>query len=468
MKIYNTLTRTKEEFKPLEEGKVSIYSCGPTVYNYFHLGNARPFVTFDTLRRYLEYKGYDVTFVQNFTDIDDKVIQRAMIEGKKTKDVADFFIEEYFKDADKLNIKRASAQPRATESIDEIIKMIERLIEKGHAYVADDSVYYSTRSFDGYGKLSGFNLDDLEEGAGNRALSGDNKRDASDFALWKFKKEGEPFWDSPWGEGRPGWHIECSAMVHEHLGETIDIHCGGQDLVFPHHENEIAQSEACTGHTLANYWMHNGFINVNNEKMAKSRGNFFMVRDIVKEYSYQVVRLFILSGHYRSPINFSKDQLEAAESAHERIENCIFNLRFLLEQADEAEDSDAAQVLRTATKEAKIAFLDAMDDDLNTADAFAAIFDLVRETNTLTSNGTKLPCADLKETLDLLLELLDILGLVFEEEEEIPSEILDLVEKRQEAKEIKDFALADALRDEVTQKGFMIEDTAQGPKVYRE
>lgn len=467
MKIYNTLSRKKETFKPLEEGKVKIYSCGPTVYNYFHLGNARPFITFDTLRRYLEYRGYEVEFVQNFTDIDDKVIQRAIVEGKTTKEVADTYIEEYFRDADKLNIRRATVQPRATESMDTIIEMISRLVEKEYAYVAEDGVYYSTRSFEGYGKLSGFNLDDLEEGAGNRALNGDNKHDASDFALWKLKKEGEPAWDSPWGEGRPGWHIECSAMVHEFLGETIDIHGGGQDLVFPHHENEIAQSEACTGHVLANYWMHNGFINVNNEKMAKSRGNFFTVRDIAKEFPHHIIRFFILSGHYRSPINFSEDLLEAAQSGFERIENCILNLRFLLEADIEGEEGELATGLAKATEIARADFCEAMDDDLNTADAFAVIYDLIRETNTATAGDVVLPRAVLQQTLDLLLELLDVLGLDVEEEDEIPASILALVEERAEAKTQRDFQRADDLRDQVQQAGYSIEDTAQGPKVYR-
>lgn len=468
MKIYNTLTRTKEEFVPLEEGKVKIYSCGPTVYNYFHLGNARPFVTFDTLRRYLEYRGYEVEFVQNFTDIDDKVIQRAMVEAKTTKEIAEFYIEEYFKDADALNIKRATVQPRATESIDAIIEMIQTLIDKGHAYVAGDSVYYSTRSFEDYGKLSGYKLDDLEEGAGNRALSGENKQDASDFALWKFKKEGEPAWDSPWGEGRPGWHIECSAMVGKHLGSSIDIHCGGQDLIFPHHENEIAQSEACTGHVLANYWMHNGFINVDNEKMAKSRGNFFTVRDIAKEYPHAVIRYFILSGHYRSPINFSSDLLDAAQAGYERIENCIFSLRFLLETAgEESALCEETKTLREAVKTARAAFIEAMDDDLNTADAYAAIYDLVREVNTVTAGEGVLAATVLQEALDAILEFMNVLGIVVEDEEEIPAKIMDLVEARVEAKAKRDFARADAIRDEVDAAGFTIEDTAQGPRVYR-
>lgn len=468
MKIYNTLTRTKEEFVPLEEGKVKIYSCGPTVYNYFHLGNARPFITFDTLRRYLEYRGYYVEFVQNFTDIDDKVIQRAMVEGKTTQEIASFYIDEYFKDADALNIKRATVQPRATESIDAIIDMIQILIDTDHAYVSGDGVYYSTRSFDDYGKLSGYKLEDLEEGASNRTLSGENKQHASDFALWKFKKEGEPAWDSPWGEGRPGWHIECSAMVGKHLGVSIDIHCGGQDLVFPHHENEIAQSEACTGHVLANYWMHNGFINVNNEKMAKSRGNFFTVRDIAKEYPHPVIRYFILSGHYRSPINFSSDLLDSAQAGYERIENCIFSLRFLLETAEESSDlKEEAQALRDAVTAAREAFINAMDDDLNTADAYAAIYDLVREVNTATAGEEVLPSSVLQEALDAILEFMGVLGIVVEEEDEIPAKITALVDERVEAKNARDFARADAIRDEVEAAGFTIEDTAQGPRVFR-
>lgn len=468
MKIYNTLTRTKEEFVPLEEGKVKIYSCGPTVYNYFHLGNARPFVTFDTLRRYFEYRGYEVTYVQNFTDIDDKVIQRALIESVSAREVADKYIEEFYIDADALNIKRSTIQPRATESIDAIIEMIQTLLDKGNAYIASDSIYYSTRSFDDYGKLSGYKLEDLEEGAGNRALNGENKQDPSDFALWKFKKEGEPAWDSPWGEGRPGWHIECSAMVNKHLGDSIDIHTGGQDLIFPHHENEIAQSEACTGHVLANYWMHNGFINVDNEKMAKSRGNFFTVRDIAKDYSHAVIRYFILSGHYRSPINFSSDLLDAAQAGFERIENCIFNLRFLLESASETSElCEEAKQLRDAVKVAREAFIDAMDDDLNTADAYAAIYDLVREVNSLTVGEDVLPADVLQEALDAILEFMSVLGIVIEDEDKIPAKITALVDERVEAKAKRDFARADALRDEIEAAGFIVEDTAQGPRVYR-
>lgn len=467
MRIFNTMTRSKEEFVPIETGKVKMYSCGPTVYNYFHLGNARPFIIFDTLRRYLEYRGYEVTFVQNFTDIDDRVIARAQAENRSYKEIADTYVNEYYVDADLLNIKRASAQPRATESIDAIIEMISELIRKGHAYVADDAVYYSTRSFEGYGKLSGYNLEDLEEGAGNRVLKGDSKKDVSDFALWKFKREGEPAWDSPWGEGRPGWHIECSAMISSFFGNrTIDIHSGGQDLIFPHHENEIAQSEACHGHVLSNYWMHNGFINVDNEKMAKSRGNFFTVRDITKNYPYHIIRFFILSGHYRSPINFSKDLLDAATAGFERIENCIQNLRFLLESSQDKVDPDTKEKLARLGGEARDAFIEAMDDDLNTAGGFAAIYDYVREVNSIIASAENVSHDALRHTLNVFTELLDVLGIEIQEDGATPQYILNLVEERSAAKKNRNFVLADELRDKIIAEGYMIEDTAQGPKIY--
>ncbi len=383
MKLYNTLTRKKEDFIPLNPGEARIYSCGPTVYNYFHIGNARPFIIFDVLRRFLEYSGLTVKFVQNFTDIDDRMIKKANEEGKTVYQIADKYIEEYYKDARGLGIADATIAPRATDNMDAIISMIISLVDKGYAYVVDGDVYYDTAKFEGYGKLSGHHLEDLEAGA--RINVDERKRNAMDFALWKAQKPGEPAWDSPWGKGRPGWHIECSAMANRFLGDTIDIHSGGQDLIFPHHENEIAQSEAANGKLFAAYWLHNGFININNEKMSKSKGNFFTVRDIIEHYDYEVIRFFMLSAHYRSPVNFNDTLLEQAKNGLNRIYECRDNLIFLLSNTSK-EDLDESMIDTLRVYRRK--FRDAMEDDLNTADALAAVFELVREINTSVNAST--------------------------------------------------------------------------------
>lgn len=474
MKIFNTLTRTKEEFVPMEEGKVKLYACGPTVYNYFHLGNARPFVTFDTLRRYLEYRGYEVTFCQNFTDIDDKMINRANNEGITVKELADRYIAEYYKDADALGIKRPTYQPRATETMDEIIALISDLMEKGYAYVIEgDGVYYDVPKFKEYGKLSHYNLDELVAGAGERGASYEGKKNPADFALWKFKKEGEPFWPSPWGEGRPGWHIECSAMNRKYLGKTIDIHGGGQDLIFPHHENEIAQSEAANGCPFAHYWMHNAFVNVDNEKMSKSLGNFFTVRDIVAKFPYEVIRFFILSGHYRMPINFSDELLQSAQNGLDRIKTAVESSDFILSHESDAglsPDDAAAKELANAVSDAKTSFITNMDDDMNTADAITSVYTLVRILNThLTAKDV--PAGSLREAADMICELMRVLGLdiraLLDQNSGIPQEVMELVNQRVEAKKNKDFAKADALRDQVSEMGYQIKDTPQGPQVTK-
>ena len=472
MKIFNTMTRTKEEFVPMEEGKVKMYACGPTVYNYFHLGNARPFVTFDTLRRYLEYRGYDVTFCQNFTDIDDKMINKANEEGTTVKEIADRYIAEYYKDADALGILRPTYQPRATETMDEIISLITDLMDKGYAYVIEgDGVYYDVPKFKEYGKLSHYNLEDLQAGGGERGASYEGKKNPADFALWKFKKEGEPFWDSPWGEGRPGWHIECSAMNRKYLGKTIDIHGGGQDLIFPHHENEIAQSEAANGCTFARYWMHNAFVNVDNEKMSKSLGNFFTVRDIVEKFPYEVIRFFILSGHYRMPINFSDELLKSAQNGLERIMTAVESSDFILGNASGLNPEDAAvKELADATSEAKTSFIANMDDDMNTADAITSVYTLVRVLNThLTAKGVS--DKEIRAAADMICELMNVLGLdiraMLKKDSGIPSEVMELVNQRVEAKKNKDFAKADALRDQVSAMGYQIKDTPQGPQVTK-
>ena len=474
MKIFNTLTRTKEEFVPMEEGKVKLYACGPTVYNYFHLGNARPFVTFDTLRRYLEYRGYEVTFCQNFTDIDDKMINRANNEGITVKELADRYIAEYYKDADALGIKRPTYQPRATETMDEIIALISDLMEKGYAYVIEgDGVYYDVPKFKEYGKLSHYNLDELVAGAGERGASYEGKKNPADFALWKFKKEGEPFWPSPWGEGRPGWHIECSAMNRKYLGKTIDIHGGGQDLIFPHHENEIAQSEAANGCPFAHYWMHNAFVNVDNEKMSKSLGNFFTVRDIVAKFPYEVIRFFILSGHYRMPINFSDELLQSAQNGLDRIKTAVESSDFILSHESDAglsPDDAAAKELANAVSDAKTSFIANMDDDMNTADAITSVYTLVRILNThLTAKDV--PAGSLREAADMICELMGVLGLdiraLLDQDSGIPQEVMELVNQRMEAKKNKDFAKADALRDQVSEMGYQIKDTPQGPQVTK-
>jgi cysteinyl-tRNA synthetase len=466
MKIYNTLTRKKEEFIPINEKEVKMYSCGPTVYNYFHIGNARPFIIFDTVRRYLEYKGYNVKFVQNFTDIDDKMIKRANEEGITVKDLADRFIKEYFIDAKGLGIDEATVHPKATENIDAIIDLIKKLEENGFAYCVDGDVYFSTKKFKEYGKLSHQALDDLE--LGSRIDVDERKQDPMDFAVWKAQKPGEPAWDSPWGKGRPGWHIECSAMANKYLGETIDIHSGGQDLVFPHHENEIAQSEAANGKPFAKYWMHNGFINVNNEKMSKSAGNFFTVRDIAEKFDYEVIRFFMLSAHYRSPINFSAELLEQAQNGLERIYNCLDNLVYLGEHAQAKGMSDEEKALQSRLLEIKGKFIEGMDDDLNTADAIAAIFDMVKEVNTnitASSNSSK-------EIIDFSYSLIKELGKVLgigqkQKENKLDSEIEDLINQRQQARKEKNWKLSDEIRDKLKAMGIVLEDTPQGVKWKR-
>ncbi len=467
MKLYNTLTRYKEEFKPIEDGKVKMYACGPTVYNYFHLGNARPFVTFDTLARYLEYRGYDVTFVQNFTDIDDKMIKRANEEGITVEQLADRFIKEYYVDADGLNIKRQTYQPRATQSMKAIIGLIKAMEQNGYTYVIEgDGVYYDVSKKADYGKLSHYKLDELEAGGGERKASYEGKKNPGDFAVWKFKKEGEPSWGSPWGEGRPGWHIECSAMIKQYLGDTIDIHGGGQDLIFPHHENEIAQSEAANGCKFCNYFVHNAFVNIDGEKMSKSLGNFFTIRDIVKKYPYNVVRFFILLGHYRSPINFSDELLAAAQTSLGRISNCVRNANFVLSGGNLAGDAEADKVLNEAVKTATDSFIAHMDDDLNSADAITDIFNLVRQTNTSAQEG-KVSSEALTAARDKILELTGVLGIVLDLEEAIPEEITELANKRAEAKKAKDYALADQIRDEIQAKGYTVKDVPGGFKIEK-
>ena len=463
MKIYNTLTRQKEDFKPIEEGKVRMYSCGPTVYNYFHIGNARPFIIFDTLRRYLEYSGYDVKFVQNFTDIDDKMINKANELGITVKELADQYIAEYFTDAEGLNIGKATVHPKATENIDAILAIIEKLINKGYAYETSDGVYFDTRKFNEYGKLSKQPLEDLEAGA--RIDVDEGKKHPADFALWKKKKEGEPFWASAWGDGRPGWHIECSAMVNKYLGESIDIHSGGQDLIFPHHENEIAQSEAANGKPFARYWMHNGYINVDNEKMSKSKGNFFTVRDVSKKYDYEVIRFFMLSAHYRSAINFSDELLAQSKAGLDRLYNCLYNLDFIASKAKKAELSAEEQKVLEEIFKRKEQFKAAMDDDLNTADAIAALFDLARTINTSVSADSSSEL--IAKSAELLRELGAVLGIFTKTQEDtLSDEAKALIEKRKQARADKDWALADSIRDELKEMGIELEDTRQGVKVH--
>lgn len=460
MKVYNTETRTKEELIPLEEGKIKMYACGPTVYNYFHIGNARCFVVFDMLRRYLRYRGYDVTFVQNFTDIDDKMIKKANEEGTTVKEVAARYIEEYFKDAKGLGIEPATVHPHATDNIDGIIDIIQTLIDKGHAYKTDDGVYFRTRSFSDYGKLSHTNMDDLESGARIEVDSG--KEDPLDFALWKAKKPGEPFWPSPFGEGRPGWHIECSAMSRRYLGETIDIHCGGQDLTFPHHENEIAQSECCSGKQFVRYWMHNGYINVDNQKMSKSLGNFFTVRDAAAKFGYLPIRFFLLSAHYRTPVNFSAETLAAAKSSLERIFNARESLEFYAKNAPTGEISEDVAKKLAAHKEK---FITVMDDDLNTADGTAVIFELISDVFAWIKECVSADSAS--AALSLMDELCGLMGYVKEKNGESGVDeayILEQIELRAAAKKAKNYAEADRIRAELLEKGIALTDTPQGTK----
>ena len=463
MKLYNTLTRQKEEFVPLEGNNVKMYACGPTVYNYFHIGNARCFVVFDMLRRYLEYRGYNVRFVQNFTDVDDKMIKRANEEGITVAEVAEKYIGEYFVDAKGLGVVPATVHPRATENIDEIISIISTLIEKGHAYESNGDVYFRTLSDKDYGKLSHMPIDELEKGA--RIDVSDEKEDALDFALWKAAKPGEPKWQSPWGEGRPGWHIECSAMVLRYLGETIDIHCGGQDLTFPHHENEIAQSECCTGKPFARFWLHNGYINVNNTKMSKSLGNFFTVRDVAEKYGYPAIRFFILSAHYRSPINFSAEIIEQSKNALERIMNCRENLEFYKKSAAAGELSSEQLASLDAYK---AAFIEAMDDDFNTADGIAAIFELVRAANELIASNA--PLGAVERASELLDELCGLMGFVEAksgDDEAFIAEVEAAIARRAAAKKAKNYAEADRIRAELLEQGIVLEDTPNGTKWSR-
>ena len=467
MKVYNTLTRKKEEFVPIDKNEVKIYVCGPTVYNFFHIGNARPFVVFDTLRRYLEYRGYNVKFVQNFTDVDDKIINRAKEEGITAPEVSEKYIKEYFKDAAALNVKPATVHPRVSEHIPEIIDFVKTLVDKGFAYEVNGDVYFSTRKFPEYGRLSKQNIDDLEAGA--RIEVGDIKEDPLDFALWKARKtEDEIAWQSPWGMGRPGWHIECSAMSKKHLGDTIDIHAGGQDLQFPHHENEIAQSECCNGVPFAKYWMHNGYITIDNEKMSKSKGNFFTVRDILKDYSGEVMRFFLLSGHYRNPINFSDALMEQAKNGLARMQNAKDNLEYL-KTAGALGDMTASEI-ETLEKlgEYKAEYIEKMDDDLNTADAITAIFEMISAINTETRGGATRSFA--AEALTALTELTDVLGLLQSKEETdaISDEVRALVDERQKARAEKNFARADEIRDILKDKGIILKDKPQGGQIIKE
>ena len=467
IRIYNTLSKKKEDFIPLEEKKVRMYVCGPTVYNFIHIGNARPMIVFDTVRRYLEHKGYEVNFVSNFTDVDDKIIKKANEEGVSAEEISQRYIAECKKDMEGMNIMPATTHPLATQEIGGMIDMISELINKGDAYAVNGTVYFRTRQFKDYGKLSHKNLDDLQ--AGNRSLlvSGeDEKEDPLDFVLWKPKKEGEPYWKSPWGDGRPGWHIECSVMSKKYLGEQIDIHGGGEDLIFPHHENEIAQSESCSGKEFARYWMHNAFLNIDNRKMSKSLGNFFTVREISEKYDLQVLRFFMLNAHYRSPLNFSAELMESSKNALERIQTAVDNLKFLAEHASALEmtPEEAAKAEEAAKYEK--AFDDSMDDDFNTADAIAAIFDLVKFSNTTADEKSSKAYADaLREKIQ---GLCDIMGLITEKKEELLDEDIEkLIEERQAARKAKDFARADEIRAELLEKGIVLEDTREGVKWKR-
>ena len=462
MKIFNTLTRKKEEFVPLEEGKVKMYVCGPTVYNFIHIGNARPMIVFDTVRRYFEYKGYEVNYVSNFTDVDDKIIKKAIEEGTTAQEVSQRYIAECKKDMEGMNIKPATKNPLATEEICGMVDMIQTLIDKGFAYEKNGTVYFRVRQFKDYGKLSHKNLDDLRSGERSLLVTGeDEKEDPLDFVLWKPKKEGEPAWESPWSEGRPGWHIECSEMSKKYLGEQIDIHAGGEDLVFPHHENEIAQSEAANGKEFARYWMHNAFLNIDNRKMSKSLGNFRTVREISGQYDLQVLRFFMLSAHYRSPLNFSADLMEASKNGLERIVNAADNLKYLISASAAQEMTAEEKEAFAKTDEFVKGFEAAMEDDFNTADAVAAVFELVKYINTGVSAQNSKEC--LQSYLDLLVKLCDVLGLIVDKKEELlDEEIEKLIEERQAARKEKNFARADEIRDELLSKGIILKDTREG------
>lgn len=463
MKIYNTLSGKKEEFKPIENGKVGIYVCGPTVYNRIHIGNARPICVFDVFRRYLEYRGYKVKFIQNYTDVNDKIIKQAEIENLTPEETALKYIKEYETDAKGLNVRPADVHPKVSVYMDKIIEMVKTLVEKGYAYEADGDVYYRTRKFEGYGKLSKQSLDDLIAGA--RVEVNDIKEDPLDFALWKAAGEDEQHWDSPWGSGRPGWHIECSAMAKDCLGDTIDIHCGGKDLVFPHHENEIAQSEAATGKTFANYWMHNGHINIDNKKMSKSKNNFFLTRDAAEKYGYETIRYLMIQAHYRMPMNYTAELLESCKASLERLYNCREKLDRAISSAKSGEISDASKEI---FEKRKSQFINAMDDDLNTADGLTAVFELVRDLNTMSDDSNTS-----KEQLEMGAEIFDkltgVLGLLYNriEKEEIPNEVKELAEKRAQARKAKDFALADELRDKISQLGYTIKETRQGTEIIK-
>ena len=465
MRIYNTLTRRKEELKTITDGEVKIYACGPTVYNYIHIGNSRPLCVFDTLRRYLEYRGYKVNFVQNFTDIDDKIIKKAIEENSDYKTVSEKYIKEFWTDAKGLNFREATVHPKATENIDEIINIISTLVEKGYAYpVENGDVYFSPKKFSGYGKLSHQPLEELEAGA--RINIGELKREPMDFALWKGAKPGEPYWESPWGKGRPGWHIECSAMIHRFLGNTIDIHCGGQDLIFPHHENEIAQSECCNGVPFAHYWMHNGYINVDNVKMSKSLGNFFTVRDVAEKYGYEPIRYLMISSQYRSPINYSVDIIEQCKASLQRLYTCRNNLDFALENATDIVPENAEEIKKQLDSRRE-QFIEAMDDDLNTADGISSVFELVKDinVNVIDSKSAEL----IKYAIDLFDELTNVLGLVYNRDTgSLDEEIEKLIEARQNARKEKNWAEADRIRDELKAQGIVLEDTPQGVKWHRE
>ena len=460
MKLYNTLTRKKEEFVPITPGEVKMYVCGPTVYNFFHIGNGRTFIVFDTIRRYFEYRGYKVKFVQNFTDIDDKMIKRANEEGTSVKKVGDKYISEYYTDADALNIERATVNPRATEYMNEIIKFVKELIDKGYAYEVDGDVYFSTKKFEGYGKLSGQNLEDLQAGA--RINVDERKKDPMDFAIWKAKKPGEPAWKCPWGEGRPGWHIECSCMAKNILGDTIDIRAGGMDLAFPHHENEIAQSEALTGEPFAHYWLHSAYVNVNNKKMSKSLNNFFTARDVLKEYSSDVIRFLMLSCHYRIQLNYSKDLLDSAKASVERMYNAIGNLENLIDEVSRVEMNDEEKEYLKSLDKYRQKYIEKMDDDFNTADAITAIFDLIKDINTNVNSESSKELAE--GALALIRELGAPLGMLQESTKggDLAAEVEALIEQRQQARKDRDFALADKIRDDLKDRGIVLEDTPQG------
>ena len=467
IRIYNTLSKKKEDFIPLEEGKVRMYVCGPTVYNFIHIGNARPMIVFDTVRRYMEHKGYEVNFVSNFTDVDDKIIKKANEEGVSAEEISGRYIEECKKDMEGMNIRPATTHPLATQEIDGMIDMISSLMEKGYAYAVNGTVYFRTRRFEEYGKLSHKNLDDLQAGSRSLLISGeDEKEDPLDFVLWKPKKEGEPYWVSPWGDGRPGWHIECSVMSRKYLGEQIDIHGGGEDLVFPHHENEIAQSEACSGMEFARYWMHNAFLNIDNRKMSKSLGNFFTVREISEKYDLQILRFFMLNAHYRSPLNFSAELMEASKNALERIRTAVDNLKYIAEHASACELTEEEAKFIKETDKFEADFDRSMDDDFNTADAIAAVFDLVKFANTHAAEGSSRAFA--QALGDKIQSLCDILGIITEKKEELlDADIEELIEERQAARKAKNFARADEIRNLLLEKGIMLEDTREGVKWKR-